>query len=386
MTGVDEVRAFLSDHLPDYMVPAFLIETARFKLNSSGKIDRNALPKPDVTVKDAYQAPENHIQKVLCRIWGDVLGQSRVGVTDNFFDMGGDSIRAMEAAHRISEELGIDFRVSRIFNLKTVSRIASQCEKEVNHEIVLLGRFKKNAKNMVFIHPGDGGCEAYEPLSTMLDDRFNCYGIDNYNIHHEKKIFGLNELALQYISYLLQEGIPLSDLILAGWSMGGQIALEMAHVLENDYNIITDTVLMDTVLPDETITSFWNTVNMDEYENQMRDRLKTAGYPDDYMDKVISAQAPEKEIAGSAVSGKITGKVLLFKAVLVDQRFGESDGKNIIAHILKLADNNIGRVAGNLQTIKINRHHFNILEEREELAQHILWFCKAGMETPINLQ
>ena len=371
-TNVDALRSYLLEHLPDYMVPAFLIEMAQFKLNSSNKIDKNALPKPDLAVRDAYQAPENHIQEKLCGVWKDVLGLSRVGVNDNFFDIGGDSIRAIEAAHLISKELEIDFRVSHIFNLKTVLRIAEACEKEANHDIMLLNQFKENAKNMVFIHPGDGGCEVYEPLSMKLDAYFNCYGIDHYNLYHEKKISHLNELALRYISYLVGAGISLSDLILAGWSMGGQIALEMAYILERDYNVRTDTVLMDTVLPDEKITSFRNQVNEDEYVKQMRERLRTIGYPDNYIDKVISAQEPEKEIAGSGISGKVNGNVLLFKAVLMDHSFDDFAAKEINAYIQKLADNNIGKVAKNLQVIKINRHHFNILEEREELAKNIL--------------
>ena len=375
-TEADALRSYLQDQLPGYMVPAYLIEMPQFKLTLSNKIDKNALPEPDLTGEDAYRAPENDIQESVCRIWQKVLGVGRVGITDQFFDIGGDSIRAMEAAHLISMELGIDFRVSQIFNLKTVLRIASQIEKRANHEIMLLNQSKENARTMVFIHPGDGGCEVYGPLSMKLDDDFNCYGIDNYNLYHEEKIFSLHELALRYISVLVQEGIPLSHLVLGGWSMGGQIALEMAHILEKDHLVRTDTVLMDTVLPDGTITSFWNTVNQAQYVKQMRERLTSAGYPDTHIDQVISAYGPQKAIAASDISGKVNGNVLLFKAVLVDHGLDFPASREMNAHILKLADNNIGHVAENLKVIQMKRHHFNILEEIEALTKNIVSFCK----------
>ena len=101
-TKADALRSYLQDQLPGYMVPAYLIEVAQFKLTLSNKIDKNALPEPDLTGEDAYRAPENDIQETVCRIWQKVLGVGRVGITDQFFDIGGDSIRAMEAAHLIS--------------------------------------------------------------------------------------------------------------------------------------------------------------------------------------------------------------------------------------------------------------------------------------------
>ena len=97
-TTVDQLRSYLLDHLPDYMAPTFFMEMEEFNLTSSGKIDKHALPEPDATGEDAYRAPENDTQENLCRIWQEVLDLSRVGITDNFFHMGGDSIRAMEAA------------------------------------------------------------------------------------------------------------------------------------------------------------------------------------------------------------------------------------------------------------------------------------------------
>ena len=158
--------------------------------------------------------------------------------------------------------------------------------------------------------------------------------------------------------------------------MGGQIALEMAHILEKDHLVKTDTVLMDTVLPDETITSFWNRVNQAEYIKQTRERLTSMGYPDTHIDQVISAYGPQKAIAASDISGKVNGNVLLFKAVLVDHGLDFFAAREMNAHILKLADNNIGHVAENLEVIQMKRHHFNILEETEALTKNIVSFCK----------
>gem|GEM_PF-2374775 len=378
MTTADEIRAYLQAHLPDYMVPAYLIEMAQFKRNASAKIDKNALPPPALTVSDAYQAPQNHIQARLCRIWQDMLRLSRVGIDDNFFDIGGDSIGAVKAAQRISQALGTDFRVAHIFNLKTVRRIAAACQSQANQDIVRLNSAKPDAVNMVFIHPGDGGCEVYKPLAMRLDAHFNVYGIDNYNMYQAQKISDLHQLALHYVAELIAAGISRSRLILAGWSLGGQIALEMACILEKDHDRDIDTILMDTLLPDDAIRAFWSQLRTDDYVQQIKSRLERSGYPDTYIDKVASACAPQKKIAASAISGNVAGHVLLFKAVESDRRFDGLTAPPIATHIAQLADNNVGSVAGNLKVVQINRHHFNILDDSEALARHILSFCKKG--------
>uniref|UniRef100_UPI0026373661 non-ribosomal peptide synthetase n=1 Tax=uncultured Aquimarina sp. TaxID=575652 RepID=UPI0026373661 len=114
----------LSSKLPDYMIPSMLVEMETFPMTHNGKLDKRALPEPEFTNAESYVAPETELEKELCSIWASILGIEKVGVTDDFFRMGGNSILAVKVAHRISEVLGKEVRVSNILtnnNIKLLS-------------------------------------------------------------------------------------------------------------------------------------------------------------------------------------------------------------------------------------------------------------------------
>ncbi|RZU53360.1 amino acid adenylation domain-containing protein [Krasilnikovia cinnamomea] len=103
-----EVRAFLADRLPEHMVPATLTVLAALPLTSDGKLDRAALPEPvaDSRPDDTFVAPSTPAAQLVAGIWADVLGVARVGLTDSFFDLGGDSLTAVRVAGRVYEVFG----------------------------------------------------------------------------------------------------------------------------------------------------------------------------------------------------------------------------------------------------------------------------------------
>ncbi|TLP56039.1 amino acid adenylation domain-containing protein, partial [Pseudomonas mosselii] len=120
----DSVRAYLRDTLPDYMVPAFLMLLARLPLSPNGKLDRKALPTLDASLsQQAYVAPQTALQERLAQIWQDVLTLERVGVTDNFFEVGGDSIVSIQVVSR-ARQAGILFTPKALFEHQTIEALA----------------------------------------------------------------------------------------------------------------------------------------------------------------------------------------------------------------------------------------------------------------------
>ncbi|MNW26218.1 Linear gramicidin synthase subunit D [compost metagenome] len=121
-----ELRAYLVEQLPAYMVPAAVVSLAELPLTPSGKIDRKALPAPDwsqLDNGDGYAAPRSATEEALCRIWSDVLGVGRVGVHDNFFELGGDSILSIQVVSRAAQE-GIGLTPKHIFEARTIAELA----------------------------------------------------------------------------------------------------------------------------------------------------------------------------------------------------------------------------------------------------------------------
>ncbi|CZF84613.1 non-ribosomal peptide synthetase [Grimontia marina] len=101
---ITELRAALRRQLPDYMIPSLLVPIGHVPLTINGKLDRNALPAPEWTDTEKYHAPETELQSKLCRIWQDVLGIDRVGIDDDFFAIGGDSILSIQVVNVIQRE------------------------------------------------------------------------------------------------------------------------------------------------------------------------------------------------------------------------------------------------------------------------------------------
>ncbi|MGY2061684.1 phosphopantetheine-binding protein, partial [Nocardia gipuzkoensis] len=131
-----ELTRFVSEKLPGYMVPAAIMVLDAFPLNTSGKLDRKALPEPVFSVDAAgYRAPRTHAEEIVAGIFADVLSQDRVGIDDNFFDLGGNSLVATQVVSRISAAFGIRLGVRALFETPTVAGIASRAESATPAEV-----------------------------------------------------------------------------------------------------------------------------------------------------------------------------------------------------------------------------------------------------------
>ncbi|MEU9647521.1 amino acid adenylation domain-containing protein [Streptomyces sp. NPDC048110] len=119
----DVLRAAVAERLPGYMVPALVMAVDAFPLTPNGKVDRRALPEPRFEAADAYRAPSTDRERLLHDVFAEVLGRERIGVDDSFFDLGGDSITAMQLAAR-AHRAGLAVNAREVFVHKTVARLA----------------------------------------------------------------------------------------------------------------------------------------------------------------------------------------------------------------------------------------------------------------------
>jgi acyl carrier protein len=122
-----ELRKALKDKLPEYMVPGAFVFLPQLPLTPNGKIDRKALPDPE-GIRAANETPfapaETSVEKTIAQIWQEVLRLQQVGLNDNFFDLGGNSLLAVQAHARICETLKLDFPVIKLFQNSTVAALA----------------------------------------------------------------------------------------------------------------------------------------------------------------------------------------------------------------------------------------------------------------------
>ncbi|MBK8551805.1 MAG: non-ribosomal peptide synthetase [Ignavibacteria bacterium] len=122
----DAVMSYLSKRLPDYMIPVIWVELESLPLTQNGKIDRKALPDPEVTglLLNEYTAPRNETERVLAEIWKDLLRAERVGIHDNFFELGGDSIITIQVMSR-ARRMGYELKPKDIFIHQTIAGLSS---------------------------------------------------------------------------------------------------------------------------------------------------------------------------------------------------------------------------------------------------------------------
>jgi acyl carrier protein len=122
--SVDDLRAYLKRKLPDYMLPAAFIFLETLPLTPNGKVDRKALPKPDAsrpTLARSYVAPETNIEQAIATIWQEVLGLDKVGRHDNFFDLGGHSLRMVQVHSKLKAQFEQDLPMIKLFEHPTIA-------------------------------------------------------------------------------------------------------------------------------------------------------------------------------------------------------------------------------------------------------------------------
>jgi len=137
---VGELRQYLNNNLPEYMVPQYFVQLDKMPLTSNGKIDRKVMPDPEVLVHTGveYEAPRNKTEEKLAEIWQDILKVKRIGINDNFFELGGHSLKATIIMARIEKELEVKVSIKEIFTLPTVKELAvhiNRCQKSQYYSI-----------------------------------------------------------------------------------------------------------------------------------------------------------------------------------------------------------------------------------------------------------
>ncbi|WP_442757464.1 phosphopantetheine-binding protein, partial [Pseudomonas sp. PM2] len=112
----DALRRALKTRLPDYMVPAYFVFLAQMPLTPNGKLDRRSLPEPDASqLQQHYVAPQTELEQQIAAIWADILHLPQVGLNDNFFEIGGHSLLAIQITSRVQAELGLEVPLVEVF-------------------------------------------------------------------------------------------------------------------------------------------------------------------------------------------------------------------------------------------------------------------------------
>ncbi|MFL5356299.1 amino acid adenylation domain-containing protein [Archangium sp.] len=234
--GSGELKRYLKETLPEYMVPSAFVPLEAFPLTPSGKVNRRALPAPDPGRQESsrsYVAPRTALEVRVARVWEELLGIHPIGVRDNFFELGGNSLLAIRLLSRIRTSTGKSLPVAALFQDATVEHLAGLLRQEAGPWSPLVELRKGDGKRPFFcVHAVGGTVLGYVELARLLGPEQPFYGLQSRGLDGDQEPCGsVEEMAALYIE-AIRSVQPRGPYLLGGWSMGGSIALEMARQLQ----------------------------------------------------------------------------------------------------------------------------------------------------------
>ena len=245
---VQDLRDFLRQKLPEYMVPSSFVVLDSLPLTASGKLNRRALPDPVEYSVQKTIAPQTPLEKCLAAIWADVLEVKTIGTNDNFFDLGGHSLLAVRLFAQIEKRLGKRMPLATLFQAPTVEQLAAVIQKDWTPEFSSLVPIQPNGSQPPFfcVHALGGNVLEYRELAQHLGEDqpfygFQSAGLDGRRAPHTR----VEEMAAHYIKEM-RELQPTGPYFIGGRSLGGMVAFEMAQQLLTQGEEIGMLALLDT--------------------------------------------------------------------------------------------------------------------------------------------
>ncbi|WP_434647733.1 non-ribosomal peptide synthetase [Pseudomonas sp. D1-2] len=241
--GTDPLRASLARQLPDYMLPSGIFALKAMPLNSNGKLDRkHLLERARQRLQNTRVKPEGELETVVLAIWCDVLGVDDLGVTDNFFNVGGHSLAAIKVVSLIRERLGLNLPTNLLFERHTVRDLVQDLDDIGSGPFKILSDADPHAPALLAVHGAQGHLQAYQPLVENLRGEVAVFGLaalENDWAHGD-----MDALLQQYVASIPVQ-LKQRPMVLLGWSLAARLALLLVPHLQASGFSVEGLVLLD---------------------------------------------------------------------------------------------------------------------------------------------
>ncbi|MGG4575943.1 amino acid adenylation domain-containing protein [Serratia marcescens] len=251
-----QLRAYLSERLPEYMVPSAYVWLDALPLTANGKLDRRALPEPEraaVGIRE-YAAPQGETETTLARVWCELLEIGQIGRHDNFFELGGHSLLAVRLSSQLRQQ-GITLPVQAIFNHPILTELAERIDRrtaEAPLRKAVPARSSGSRPPLFFVPTGFGDHSYVFELAKEIDETFPVYAVPWPAV--EEKPATMSDMAASAVA-LIREVQPQGPYHLAGYSSGGVLAYAIAEQLQSAGEAVAFLGLIDTLRPVEAMHS-----------------------------------------------------------------------------------------------------------------------------------
>jgi amino acid adenylation domain-containing protein len=249
----ERLKKFLKQLLPDYMVPAYFVFLDFFPLTQNGKIDRKALPAPsykDTPAAKEFHAPRTETEKRLAAIWMGLLNVESIGIHDNFFDLGGNSLLAIRVILQIREVFGVALSMHTFFPSATIAGLAKalQSHEESSDRLTyaVALQHKGNEAPFFWIGPRARGRSLSDQLGS--NQPFFGLGFEPHVVEQVKSPYRMEEIAKDLV-LALREKQPQGPYSLGGYCVSAVVAYEVARQLTMQGQDVDLLVLFEPLNP-----------------------------------------------------------------------------------------------------------------------------------------
>ncbi|KAE8559669.1 non-ribosomal peptide synthetase [Paenibacillus polymyxa] len=243
---IRELRTVMSASLPSYMIPSAFVQLDRFPLTTNGKIDRKALPVPDKALHTGieYVAPRTDVEQLLAAIWQEVLEIPQVGIHDDFFTLGGHSLKVLELIRKVRLATDIELPIRSVLEFSTIEEQAltllkADLDYKVDSPII---RLNEHGPVSIFCFPPMLGYGlSFAELAKQLDQDAVVYGLEFVDDVTDEQA-----MLARYVDLIISTQAQ-GPYVLLGYSIGGNLAHKVADTLERQGHTVSDILMLDSV-------------------------------------------------------------------------------------------------------------------------------------------
>jgi nonribosomal peptide synthetase DhbF len=371
------LRQELAQRLPDYLVPAVIVELDVLPLTPNGKLDREALPEPEIISTAVWRAARSPKEELLCSLFAEVLGLERVGIDDNFFELGGHSLLATKLVSRVRTTLGADLSIQSLFTAPTVAELALRLSHPTDRnafEIMLSLRPHGSLPPLFCIHPGGGISWCYITLMQYISADRPIYGLQARHLTEPEFLpQTVEEMAADYIDQI-RKIQPAGPYYLIGWSFGGIVAYAIASLFQQQGDEVALLALLDAYPPvirqtpeyvtrDQILSYIIQDLGYDpgdkpiDGSDLIEFSRRVGGYMGDFpLDAVIDDVQNSISITNTFIPQRYNGNLLLFAAADQDNAVTKPEAWRPY-------------IAGEIEVHRVACPHEDMLKNRESYAQ-----------------
>jgi len=249
--ALEELRALARSRLPRQALPSAYVVLDKLPTTPNGKVDRRALPSPVESESREVVPARDALELKLLELWKSALGRDDVGVTDSFLDLGGHSLSALQLAHRVRQETGSELDLATVLRTGTVEAAAEAIRGNARVGVARsLVHLNARAERRLFcVHSLVGTALRYRQLAQQLDGELELYAFQAPGVlGTEEPLSRIEALADRYLAEL-RDVAPAGPYALAGYSLGGLIAYEIAARLLAEGEQVEALFLLETFTP-----------------------------------------------------------------------------------------------------------------------------------------